>query len=70
LLIDDFLKCPEGTKACLTLYNHKKSSSEASRVTAVIPIWPSDLTADDVDVKARENEEGVDITIYGPKYAG
>jgi len=39
-------------------------------VTAVIPIWTADLAEDNIETNARENEEGVDITVYGDEYAG
>ncbi|KAI5454565.1 type II membrane protein [Naganishia albida] len=63
-------QCPPNTKVCLTLLNHKSSSSESSRVTAVIPIWSLDTPEEDVKLKPRSKDEGLDITVDGPEYAG
>ncbi|KAJ9108956.1 hypothetical protein QFC21_000279 [Naganishia friedmannii] len=63
-------QCPPNTKVCLVLLNHKSSSTEASRITAVIPIWMLDTPDSDVSVAPRSREEGLDITVSGPDYAG
>lgn len=48
--------------------NEKESSSEPSRVTAVIPIWPKDIPAQ--DVKSVYDREGAKFEVSGPEYAG
>ncbi len=63
-------QCPPDTKVCLTLSNHKPSSAEADRVVAVIPIWPGDLSSDDIKVSSLEKEDGLEIYISGADYAG
>lgn len=63
-------QCPPDTKVCLTLSNHKPSSAEADRVVAVIPIWPADLSSDDIKVSSLEKEDGLEIYISGADYAG
>lgn len=63
-------QCPDGTKVCLTLLNHKSSSSEGVRVTAVIPIWSTSTPEDDIKVTTREDDQGLDIVVNGDQYAG
>ncbi|KAH8090717.1 autophagy-related protein 27 [Filobasidium floriforme] len=63
-------QCPDGTKVCLTLLNHKSSSSEGARVTAVIPIWSTGTGEDDIKVSTRENDQGLDVSVNGAEYAG
>ncbi|KAJ9097369.1 hypothetical protein QFC19_006837 [Naganishia cerealis] len=43
---------------------------QASRITAVIPIWSLDTPDSDVNVKPKGRDEGLDITVTGKEYAG
>jgi hypothetical protein len=39
-------------------------------VTAVIPIWSTNTAEDDIKVSTREEDQGLDINVNGPEYAG
>lgn len=57
---------------CLKFINHKASDSNPDRVTAVIPIWPMDVSDDDIRTEAlgKNGLDGLSIQVYGPEYAG
>ncbi|WVQ94861.1 hypothetical protein IAU59_001944 [Kwoniella sp. CBS 9459] len=65
-------QCPPNTRVCVKLLNHKPSSSEPDRITAVIPIWPADAPDGDVFTTpmGKKGEEGVNIYVQGSEYAG
>jgi hypothetical protein len=52
--------------------NHKPSSSEPDRVTAVIPLWAVETADEDVQVTSlgKNGQEGLKIAVQGPEYAG
>ncbi|KAK4689223.1 autophagy-related protein 27, partial [Tremellales sp. Uapishka_1] len=65
-------QCPEGTRLCLTLLNHKASSEEEERITAVIPIWPVALADSEITQTAlgSKGADGLRIQVKGNEYAG
>ncbi|OCF43670.1 hypothetical protein I317_02420 [Kwoniella heveanensis CBS 569] len=65
-------QCPPNTRVCLKLLNHKPSSSDPDRITAVIPIWPADAPDGDVFTTpmGKKGEEGLKIYVQGSEYAG
>ncbi len=58
----------------MKLLNHKSSSSDPDRVTAVVPLWPVDLSDDNVWTrpmgKDGSGELGLRIWVEGREYAG
>ncbi|BEI84273.1 hypothetical protein CcaverHIS002_0408770 [Cutaneotrichosporon cavernicola] len=66
--VKDEDQCPDGTRACLTLINHKPGASDPDRVTTVIPLWKEDTPDSDVRVTGREGDWTV--AIKAPDYAG
>ncbi|KIR59273.1 hypothetical protein I314_04788 [Cryptococcus bacillisporus CA1873] len=65
-------QCPENTRVCLKLVNHKPSSSEPDRVTAVVPFWLVDTPDSDITTTplGKNGEQGLKITVKGQEYAG
>ncbi|WWD19782.1 hypothetical protein CI109_104246 [Kwoniella shandongensis] len=70
--LSDEDQCPSNTRVCVKLTNHKPSSSEPDRITAVIPIWTTDIPDEDVFTTpmGKNGEEGLKIYVNGPEYAG
>ncbi|ODN94851.1 hypothetical protein L198_04999 [Cryptococcus wingfieldii CBS 7118] len=70
--LSDEDQCPPKTKVCVKLLNHKPSSSDPDRVTAVIPFWSEDMPAEDVTTTplGRRGDQGLKIDVNGPEYAG
>ncbi|XAO27439.1 hypothetical protein I312_106293 [Cryptococcus bacillisporus CA1280] len=65
-------QCPENTRVCLKLVNHKPSSSEPDRVAAVVPFWLVDTPDSDITTTplGKNGEQGLKITVKGQEYAG
>ncbi|GMK57085.1 hypothetical protein CspeluHIS016_0309250 [Cutaneotrichosporon spelunceum] len=66
--VQDEDQCPDGTRACLTLINHKAGASDPDRVTTVIPLWKEDTPDSDVHVAGREGDWT--LSVKAPDYAG
>lgn len=66
------LQCPEKTRVCFKITNRKSSSSEPDRVVQVIPIWPVDLSDDDITTHliGEKGVGGLALTVKGAEYAG
>ena len=54
------------------MLNHKSSSSDPDRVTAVIPLWSGPLGDDRIwtTPKGNNGEGGLEIYVEGDEYAG
>ncbi|OXB35313.1 hypothetical protein J007_04980 [Cryptococcus neoformans] len=65
-------QCPENTRVCLKLINHKPSSSDPDRVTAVVPFWLVNTPDSDITTMplGKNGEQGLEITVNGQEYAG
>jgi hypothetical protein len=57
---------------CLKILNHKSSSSDPDRVTAVIPVWPGSLGDDKITTTpiGKNGEGGLALYVEGNEYAG
>jgi hypothetical protein len=56
----------------LKILNHKSSSSDPDRVTAVIPVWPGSLGDDKIWTTpiGSNGEGGLKVYVEGNEYAG
>ena len=54
------------------MLNHKSSSSDPDRVTAVVPLWPNSLGDDRIWTTpiGKNGEGGLKIFVEGNEYAG
>ena len=68
----DIHQCPSNTRVCVKLLNHKSSSSDPDRVTAVIPLWPMDLAEGNIWITpmGKDGGEGFKIWVEGKEYSG
>lgn len=64
-------QCPENTRVCLTLHNHKESAGDKDRVTGVIPLWTDQTLDSDIRTYPLGNggQGGVVIKVKAPDYA-
>ncbi|KAL1410892.1 type II membrane protein [Vanrija albida] len=70
--VPDEDQCPENTRVCLTLHNHKESAGDKDRVTGVIPLWTDQTLDSDIRTykQGRDGDGGVQIKVKAPDYAG
>ncbi|TXT13559.1 hypothetical protein VHUM_00926 [Vanrija humicola] len=65
-------QCPENTRVCLTVHNHKESAADKDRVTSVTPLWTDATLDSDIRVipQGRDGKDGLHIKVKAPDYAG